>query len=111
VANYYQAVDIYVHAAKAETFGLAITEALACGTPVVATAVCGIPEQINHGETGFLVPQGNAEQMAIAIVTILNNSKLQQKMSEQAVQLAHNQYSLDRMVNNYLEWYQEILDK
>jgi glycosyltransferase involved in cell wall biosynthesis len=46
VARCYQAADVYVHAACAEVWGLTITEALACGTPVVATAVGGIPEQV-----------------------------------------------------------------
>src|SRR5437588_514516 len=46
VARYCQAADIYIHAARAEVWGLTITEALACGTPVVATAVGGIPEQV-----------------------------------------------------------------
>ena len=46
VANYFQAADLYVHAAKADTFPNAVLEALCCGTPVIATAVGGIPEQI-----------------------------------------------------------------
>ncbi len=55
VAAYYQAADVYVHAARADTFPNTILEALACGLPVVATAVGGIPEQItplNHGNDG-----------------------------------------------------------
>lgn len=46
VARYYQAADVYVHAALADTFPTSVIEALACGTPVVATAVGGIPEQV-----------------------------------------------------------------
>src|SRR5262245_11563282 len=46
VAQYYQAADLYVHAARADTFPTTVLEALACGTPVVATAVGGIPEQV-----------------------------------------------------------------
>jgi glycosyltransferase involved in cell wall biosynthesis len=46
VARYYQAGDIYLHAARADTFPNTVLEALACGTPVVATAVGGIPEQV-----------------------------------------------------------------
>ena len=46
VAQYYQAADVYLHAATADTFPRAVLEALACGTPVVATGVGGIPEQV-----------------------------------------------------------------
>ena len=46
VAPYYQAADVYLHAAKADNFPRAVLEALCCGTPVVATAVGGIPEQV-----------------------------------------------------------------
>lgn len=48
VARYYQAADVYVHAARADTFPTSVIEALACGTPVVATAVGGIPEQVKR---------------------------------------------------------------
>ncbi len=61
VARYYQAADVFIHAARADNFPTTILEALACGTPVVATAVGGIPEQIVDGETGFLVPPGDAQ--------------------------------------------------
>ena len=63
VARYHQAADIYIHPARADTFPTTIIEALACGTPVVATAVGGIPEQIVEGKTGFLVPVGDAGAM------------------------------------------------
>jgi glycosyltransferase involved in cell wall biosynthesis len=48
VARYYQAADLYVHAAPADTFPNTVLEALACGTPVVATAIAGIPEQVER---------------------------------------------------------------
>ena len=73
VARYYQAADVYVHAARAETWGLTVTEAMACGTPVVATAVGGIPEQIEDGKTGFLVPAGDAVAMAARIEQVLKD--------------------------------------
>jgi glycosyltransferase involved in cell wall biosynthesis len=68
VATYYQAADIYLHAARADTFPNTVLEALACGTPAIATAVGGIPEQIVDGKTGFLAQPGDAADMAEKII-------------------------------------------
>lgn len=110
VAKFYQAADIYLHAAKAETFPNAVLEALACGTPVVATAVGGIPEQVEDGVTGFLVPQGNAEVMASRIEQLLSDDELRREMGIQAAKSARSRFSLEQQVNDYLNWYKEILE-
>lgn len=109
IAKYFQSADLYIHAAKAETFGLVITEAFACGTPVVATKVGGIPEQIEEGRNGFLVPVGDATTMANAIRRILENTDLQQFMSKEATLKAQQNYGLQKMIEDYLQWYQNIL--
>lgn len=111
VAQYYQAADVYLHAARIDTFPNTVIEALACGTPVVATAVGGIPEQIDHGKNGLLVSPGNSEAMANCIIEILSNKNLQMQMSENAVNTAKNRFSLTQQANSYLEWYREILNK
>lgn len=111
VARFYQAADIYVHAARADTFPNAILEALACGTPVVATAIGGIPEQIEHGQTGFLVPPGDAPSMTRAIIELLDNDDLRERMGKMAAETAQVRFSLDREVDDYLGWYQESLSK
>jgi glycosyltransferase involved in cell wall biosynthesis len=110
IAKYYQSADLYIHAAKAETFGLVVTEAFACGTPVVATKVGGIPEQIEEGKNGFLVPVGDAITMAKSIQKILENPDLQQSMSKEASFKAQQNYGLQRMIDEYLQWYQDILE-
>jgi glycosyltransferase involved in cell wall biosynthesis len=110
VASYYQIADVYLHAAKADTFPTTILEALACGTPVVATKVGGIPEQIEHGNTGFLVSAGDAVAMAGYIQKLLEDKILQQNMRQQAALVAKQKYSLERMVTNYLIWYEEIVE-
>jgi glycosyltransferase involved in cell wall biosynthesis len=110
VASYYQVADVYVHAAKADTFPTTILEALACGTPIVATKVGGIPEQIEHGLTGFLVSAGDAVAMAGYIQKLLEDKILQQNMSQQAALVAKQLYSLERMVTDYLTWYEEIVE-
>jgi glycosyltransferase involved in cell wall biosynthesis len=127
VARYYQAADLYVHAARADTFPTTILEALACGTPVVATAVGGIPEQVRglkgftsrqvdsdgniYGvdkATGLLVPPAGAEQMAHGIERLLKADFLRHRMSENAAKDARERFNLERQVNNYLEWYEEL---
>jgi len=109
VALYHQAADIYIHAARAESWGLTITEALACGTPVVATAVGGIPEQVSHGETGLLVPPGQAAPMAETILRLLADETLRTRLGVNAALDAHRRFGMDRQVEAYLEWYRAIL--
>lgn len=125
IAKYYQAADLYVHAAKVDTFPNTVIEALACGTPVVATAVGGIPEQIKSllagresmrvfpadEATGVLTPSGDVEAMAEAIVLLLKDDGLRQQMGLNAQRDAAARFSLDRQVKAYLEWYQEILER
>jgi glycosyltransferase involved in cell wall biosynthesis len=109
VARYYQAADVYIHAARADNFPNTVLEALACGTPVVATAIGGIPEQIDDGETGFLVSPESPEDMAAAIQQLLQDDTLHYQMSIRAAETARQRFDANRMVEDYLEWYQEIL--
>ena len=109
VARYYQAADLYIHASKAESWGLTITEALACGTPVIATAVGGIPEQIEDGVTGILTPPGDAKAMAAGIERLFD-SELRRKLGLQAAESARRRFSLERQANEYMQWYMEIIN-
>ena len=109
VVRYYQAADVYIHAAKADNFPNTVIEALACGTPAVATTVGGIPEQIDEGQTGFLVPPRKPGKMAAAIQKIFQNPSLRSQMSKRAAETARQRFDVNRMVDEYLQWYQEIL--
>jgi len=111
VAGYYQAADVYVHAARADTFPNTVVEALACGTPVVATAVGGIPEQIEDGRTGFLVPAGDAQSLADRLTQILSGSNLRQCMRMRAAEAARRQFDLQHQADAYLGWYKELVDQ
>jgi glycosyltransferase involved in cell wall biosynthesis len=109
VAKYYQAADLYVHGAKAEAWGLTITEAMACGLPVVASDVGGIPDQVTNGQSGFLIPVGDADRMADRIGRLLEDNAERKEMGQRACQRAHAEFGLSRMTDNYLDFYETIL--
>ena len=117
VARYFQAADLYVHAAHADTFPTTVLEALACGVPVVATAVGGIPEQVKPLEpglggeaTGMLTPPGDAESLAAATVTLLADDGLRRRLSVNAAADARRRFDHDRQASDYLAWYGECLE-
>lgn len=111
MAQYYQAADIYIHAARADTFPNVVLEALACGTPIVATAVGGIPEQVEDGNTGFLVPQGQSKLMADRIMMLLADTDLRNRMGKQAAAVAGKRFDINRQIHDYWDWYCEIIDE
>ncbi len=108
LASYYRAADIFVHTAKAEAFGKTITEAMACGVPVAATAVGGIPEQIIDGETGFLCPPGNPSELAAKIIHLLSDSKENQLRRRATAAQRGQEFSLERQTAAFLSWYEEL---
>lgn len=123
VAQYYQAADVFLHAAHADTFPTTVLEALACGTPVVATAVGGVPEQVKslpangvvrsfsaEEATGILIPPRDAGAMASAVEQLLNNAPMRWQLGENAVKDARIRFDLERQVDSYLAWYQEIIE-
>lgn len=110
LVQYYQAADVFIHAARADTFPLTILEALACGTAVVATGVGGIPEQIVDGVTGFLTPAGDSKAMIDRVLHLLSNMELCRQMGQNAAEDARKRFDHERYVSDYLDWYYEILE-
>jgi D-inositol-3-phosphate glycosyltransferase len=78
-----------------EAFGLVALEAMACGIPVVAAAVGGLKEIVQEGESGLLFPPGNASALAQALVTLLTNETLRQRLAQGALRRAE-MFSLER---------------
>jgi glycosyltransferase involved in cell wall biosynthesis len=128
VARFYQAADFYMHAARvgAENHSLAILEALACGVPVVASDVGGIPEQVKSlplpssgssypshpgGATGILTPPGDAKALADAVAILIEDSALLRAMSSNAAEDARRRFDLRTQVDAYLDWYGEIIER
>lgn len=108
IAEYYRAADLYLHASKVDSFPTTILEALACGTPTVATAVGGIPEQIQDGKTGFLVPPHAPVAMAEVVQKLLDDKVLCQQVSKAAAIYAKQHFDVETQVDTFLDWYGEI---
>lgn len=111
MAQYYQAADMFMHAAKVEAFGKTVTESMACGTPVAATAVGGIPEQVVDGVTGYLSRPSDAVEMAENVLAHLamNDEKCQQMRNNAAER--GMQFSLERQATSFLDWYAELIEE
>jgi len=101
--------DLLVLPSLHETFGMCIAEAMAAGVPVVATRVGGIPELVEHGKTGLLVPPGDARELANAICTVLSDPELRRKSATAARIKALAQYTPRRVAEQTLAVYETIL--
>lgn len=123
-ACYFQAADIYLHAAHSEIWGLTITEAMATGVPVIATRTGGIPEQVNSLDTtelderaqqgtttatGILVGKKDSAAMADAICLLLENEQLRKQLGDNATRHVNNHYTLEHMFSAYTDFYKNIL--
>lgn len=109
MAQLYRAADLFVHSARAEAFGKTVTEAMACGTPVLASAVGGITEQIIPGKSGLLCPVGDPQAMAAAAMEFFAAPPEQRAVMGEAAARRGSEYSLERQVRAFLDWYAEIL--
>ena len=81
LSTYYRAADVVVVPSRSESFGLVALEAAACGIPVVASAVGGLLSLVDHGETGFLIPDRDPTRFAKAIGQILDEPLLAEAMA------------------------------
>ena len=102
------AVDIVVQPSTEECFSQAMVEAMAVGKPLVMTDVSGARDAISNGRNGVLVPPGDADAIAVALRTLLDDPKLARRLGEAAQ--AHVRASLDirSVVRQYEECYLSV---
>ncbi len=108
MALYFQAADAYAHPAVQDTFPTAILEAMACGTPVVATSVGGIPEQVEDSVTGHLVPHGDVDSMRNRLLDLLSDEGSRNRMGNAAAARAAQKFDLTVQANSYLDWFRDL---
>jgi glycosyltransferase involved in cell wall biosynthesis len=104
------ALDVLVlPSIKSEASSQVIPQALAVGTPVVATTVGGSPELIRHGETGYLVPPADARALADAVLSLLRDPSRAAAMAERGGAMVRARYTIDTAMERTVAVYDELL--
>jgi len=94
--RYYSAADVFVFPGIRESLGMVFLEAQSCGLPVVAFENAGVPEAVQNGNTGFLVPMYALEDFVEAIERLLTNKDLRRSMGEQARAYVRKYHDLNK---------------
>ena len=93
-----------------ETFPLAVLEAMACGIPVVVTAVGSIPEMVTHGSEGLVVPPGNADALTAALLDLSRDAGRRAEMGRRAHERVASSFSEARMVEEHAALFRSLSD-
>ena len=101
--------DVFCLPSLEEGFGLAALEAMASGLPVIATSVGGLPEIVEDGVTGCLVPPSDPRALAASLRKLLHDGALRQAMGASAHRRVTDHFSVDRMVRNVAILYDSLL--
>ena len=109
VQPYLAAMDLYVHPALMEGFGIAVLEAMAMARAVVATAVGGVPEIVRHGETGLLVPSGDSEALASAVIDLLSEPERRAQFGRAGRERVLKDFTVEAMMGQLLGAYDSLL--
>ena len=128
VRDYLVASDVYLHSAKIDNYPIAVLEALSCGTPVIGSAVGGIPEQVSGYEkyqnelssfnqssiestTGLLVDLNSAQQQAKALEYLMLDPELRSKMSTNCVKDSQKRFNITKQSQQYIEWFTQVINE
>ncbi|MFV9568433.1 glycogen synthase [Thermoanaerobacter mathranii] len=111
IIELYSNAEVFACPSIYEPFGIINLEAMACKTPVVASATGGIKEVVVHEETGFLVEPGNSEELAKYINILLNNKDLAIKFGENGRKRVEEMFSWESIARKTYEMYKDVIEK
>jgi len=110
VQDFYSFFDLFALSSHSEGFGIVLLEAMHFGTPIVATAVGGVPEFVRDGETGLLVPPGSPGPLAGAILKLLGDSALSRRLSGAAREYSRG-FTRSSYVAQVERYYTELYER
>jgi N-acetyl-alpha-D-glucosaminyl L-malate synthase BshA len=100
--------EVFLLPSAQESFGMAAIEAMACGTPVVASRVGGLPEVVDDGETGFLCEPDDTAAMAERAVRLLTDRALHERVAGAGAVSVRTRFCEDRIVPQYEQLYDDV---
>ncbi len=108
--RFFRAMDIFALTSRMEGLPLAILEAWAAGLPVIATAVGGVPDLIDHGRNGLLIPSGDVSALVAALEELVADGVHAAALGQEGQTCVRARYSLERMSATYEAHYRELLN-
>lgn len=109
--RYYAGCDVYCSPALGgESLGIVLLEAMACGRPVVASNIPGYDETVRDGVEGLLVPPGDPESIARALIQVLTDRNLSRRLASAGIERAR-EYAWPRIARRTLDFYVELLGR
>ena len=107
---YYSAAEVLVMPSHYELFGMVALEAMACGTPVIASEVGGLGFLVQNGETGYTVPNGDPDALCDKLSILLNDANLRETMGRRAAEHAQS-YMWDKVAAQIVAVYKTLQSK
>jgi glycosyltransferase involved in cell wall biosynthesis len=107
--SFFRNSDLFVYPSYHEGMPVAVIEAMACGLPIVATKVGGLPDLVVDGINGLLIDPGRPDQLASAIQTLTVNKELYYSMKQKSYQFAGERFGIEQYVSKLVDIYRESL--
>ncbi len=105
IPKYYQSADIFVLPSHTEGFPLVIIEAMACGLPVIASSIGGIPEIIEDNVNGFLVSPHDISVLVYKLNILINNPNLREKFAHVSLKIIEKKFSANKKIEKLVKLY------
>lgn len=110
IVPYYQQASIFVLPSVFEPFGMTAVEAMACGTPVIASKFAGIKDVISHEQNGLLINPKNIEEFADAMIMLLKDKQLAENIGKKGYKTCHKYFSWESIAKRHIAFYKKFMN-